>query len=693
MHRQDRLRSSQASIANLMMTHNYLYDATSPYLQRHATNPVDWWPWCDEALELARREDRPILLSIGYSACHWCHVMAHESFEDLGTAAVMNELYVNIKVDREERPDLDKIYQSAHQLLTQRPGGWPLTVCLSPDDQSPFFAGTYFPPQARHGLPAFSDLLRQIAHVYHEQGDAIRQQNSNLRNALRQLDAGGEASGELEAAPIQTALRQLAAHYDARDGGFGGAPKFPHPGTLRFLLREGTRSGNATARQMALYTLERIAEGGINDHLGGGFYRYSVDEYWMIPHFEKMLYDNGQLLALYAEAWAAADRRALFGQACEQIAGWLLREMQSPLGGYYASLDADSQGREGLFYLWTLAEVKTALTAEEHQVFTQRFGLDRSANFEGRWHLHGCSDIATIAERTGLAPDQIEQLLASARHKLRELRDRRVRPGRDEKVLTSWNALVIKGMATAGRRLGQPGWIDSAEQALRYLYDHHWRDGRLLVSSRDGRAQLNAYLDDYAYLLDAILELLQARWDSRWLGFAIQLATYLLEHFEDRDGGGFFFTSDDHEALVHRPLSLSDDATPSGNAVAIEALFKLSALSGEPTWQAAAERALHSCWGALQTTPDAHVGLLEGLRQYLDPPEQLLLRGNAVDLAPWQAAAEADYVPDRAVFAIPAQATDLPPALTTKRAEPGRTLAYRCRGTRCEAPFEDLKQL
>jgi len=676
-----------------MTSSNRLSNATSPYLQQHAANPVDWWPWCDEALELARREDRPILLSIGYSACHWCHVMAHESFEDPAIAAVMNELCVNIKVDREERPDLDKIYQSAHQLLTQRPGGWPLTVCLTPDDQSPFFAGTYFPPRARHGLPAFGDLLRQVTRAYHEQGEAIRRQNSSLRNALRQLDAGGEAPGELEAAPIQVALRQLAAQYDARDGGFGGAPKFPHPGILRFLLREGTRSQDATTRQMALYTLEQIAEGGINDHLGGGFYRYSVDEYWMIPHFEKMLYDNGQLLALYAEAWAAADRRPSFARACQHIAEWLMREMQSPQGGYYASLDADSQDGEGRFYLWTPTEVADALAAQELAVFTQRFGLDRTANFEGRWHLHGYSDTTAIADRSGLASDEIERLLASARNKLLMLRNRRVPPGRDEKILTSWNALAIKGMAAAGRRLDRPDWINSAEQALRYLYQHHWRNGRLLVGSRDGSAQLNAYLDDYAYLLDAILELLQARWDSRWLDFASRLAACITEHFEDPDSGGFFFTSDDHEVLVHRPRALSDDATPSGNAIAIEALFNLSALSGEPAWRTAAERALRAGWGALRAAPEAHVGLLEGLRHYLDPPEQLLLRGEAADLAAWQAAAEANYAPGRSVFAIPTQATELPTALAAKRAEPGRTLAYRCHASRCEAPFDGIGRL
>ncbi len=669
------------------MTTHRLRESTSPYLQQHADNPVDWWPWCDEALELAQRSDKPILLSIGYSACHWCHVMAHESFEDPATAELMNRLYVNIKVDREERPDLDKIYQTAHQLLARRPGGWPLTVFLTPQDLSPFFAGTYFPPEARHGLPAFRDLLQQIAHAYSEQRDAIAQQNNHLRDALRQLEAPHDA-GEPAATPIQEALRLLAGQYDARHGGFGGAPKFPHPGTLRFLLREGVRNDDQTAREMALNTLEQMANGGINDQLGGGFCRYSVDAQWMIPHFEKMLYDNGQLLALYAEAWAGSGRRPLFRHVCERTAEWLMREMQSPLGGYYASLDADSDGGEGRYYLWTPAEVVALLEPEEYRVFAPRYGLDRAANFEGHWHLHTFEDTQAIAEKTGLDAREARRLLRSARDKLLAEREKRPRPARDEKILTSWNALAIKGMAAAGRRLGRVEWIDSAEQALEYLHRHHWHHGRLLATSRDGHAQLNAYLDDYAYLIDAILELLQARWNSSWLGFARSLAERLVTHFEDAANGGFYFTSDDHEALMVRPRPLADDAMPSGNAVAVEALLGLAMLSGETVWQDAAQRAVRGAWAALEQAPHAHVGLLEGLRQVLAPPEQLLIRGEPAEMAAWQRAAGDAYVPARSVFAVPAMARDLPPGLEAKRAAPGRTLGYRCVGTHCEPPFD-----
>jgi uncharacterized protein YyaL (SSP411 family) len=673
------------------MTSNRLRQATSPYLQQHADNPVDWWPWCDEALELARQSDRPILLSIGYSACHWCHVMAHESFEDPATAEVMNALYVNIKVDREERPDLDKIYQTAHQLLSRRPGGWPLTVFLTPDDHTPFFAGTYFPPQPRHGLPAFVDLLRQVERAYREQRPAIEQQNGHLRGALVQLDAAGPP-GEPDPRPAQTAVDQLADQFDLSHGGFGGAPKFPHPATLRFLLREGVRSGDARATEMALGTLEHMANGGIQDHLAGGFYRYSVDEFWMIPHFEKMLYDNGQLLALYAEAWQAAGHRPLFKHVCERMAEWLMNEMQAPEGGYYASLDADSEGEEGLFYLWTPEEVRSLLDPDQYRVFARRFGLDAAANFEGRWHLHTYADTGEIARATGLEPRAVRGLLAKARDRLLAARAGRVRPGRDDKILTSWNALAIKGMARAGRALERPDWIDSAARALDFLAAQHWRDGRLLASSRDGAAHLNAYLDDHAFLLDAVLEMLQSRWNRDWLTLATRLADRLLDRFADPQGG-FFFTSDDHEQLVHRPRPLADEAVPSGNAVAVEALQLLAHLVGEPRYAEAAERALCSAWSAIERAPYAHIGLVEGLRQALDPPALLIVRGPEADLPRWLQAAAAGYAPGAAAFGVPAEASGLPPGLAARSARPDATLAYRCVGTHCEPPVSELAAL
>jgi uncharacterized protein YyaL (SSP411 family) len=671
---------------------NRLAKATSPYLLQHANNPVDWWPWCPEALARARQENRPILLSIGYSACHWCHVMAHESFEDPETAALMNQLYVNIKVDREERPDLDKIYQSAYQLLARRAGGWPLTVFLTPDDHAPFFAGTYYPPAPRHGLPAFKDLIRQIHNAYHEQPQAIREQNRVLIEALRQLESGISGTVTLTPEPLDQAEAQLTRDYDATHGGFGQAPKFPHPSSLEFLLRRWLASGREPMRILVQHTLERMARGGVNDQLGGGFCRYSVDAAWMIPHFEKMLYDNGSLLALYADAWQAMDHAPLFARVCEHTAEWVMREMQAPDGGYYSSLDADSAGEEGAFYVWNRNQVAARLDAAEYRVFSQRFGLNKAPNFEGRWHLHTFADNAHIAEATGLDAAEVRRLLERARNKLFALREQRVRPGRDEKVLTSWNALMIRGMARAGRIFGQAGWITSAERALDFLRQTHWSNGRLLATSKDGNAHLAAYLDDHAYLIDALLEMLQARWRTTDLEWAQALAELLLSYFRDPDDGGLYFTADDHEILLHRPKSYSDDATPSGNGVAALVLQRLGHLLGEARYLEAADEILRAAWSAINQLPYAHPSLLIALNEHLDPAETLVIRGAPNRLADWTEIALTHGSPRRQVFTIPHHAGTLP-GLLADQPTTAQVTAYWCRGTACEAPLRDLDEL
>ena len=673
------------------MSKNHLQDATSPYLQQHADNPVHWYEWGETALQLAREQNKPILLSIGYSACHWCHVMAHESFADPATAEVMNELFVNIKVDREERPDLDKIYQTAHQLLSRRPGGWPLTVFLTPDDQAAFFAGTYFPPEPSHGRPSFIDLMRQIHAAWQQQPDAIREQNASLQKALQQLNKAGGAQGP-DARLVETAVKELSEHFDPQHGGIGSAPKFPHPTTLDFLLRHWQHSGDKHARHMALFTLEKMATGGMNDQLGGGFCRYSVDDQWMIPHFEKMLYDNGPLLALYADAWQLDGHRPLFRHVCERTAEWVMREMQAESGGYYSSLDADSEGEEGRFYVWDRDEIAGLLDATEYTLFSRRFGLDRPANFEGRWNLHILADTSELAKENGLAPREVRRHLKSARDRLFEARDRRVRPGRDEKILTSWNALMIRGMARAGRLLVQPDWLASAERALQFLRDFHWQDGRLLATSRDGQARLNAYLDDYAFLLDALLELLQARWKQPDLDWAAQLADVLLEQFEDTDSGGFWFTADDHETLLTRMKPFSDDAIPAGNAIAAQALQRLGLLLGETRYLEAAERTLAAAATSIVRMPYAHPGLLMTLQETEQPLETLVIRAAAEDLAGWQQAAQQTYAPARQVFAIPADARHLPQALQSKAAE-DEPCAYLCRGMQCDPPIRKIEDL
>ena len=674
---------------------NRLAQTTSPYLQQHAHNPVDWWPWCPEALALAREQDRPILLSIGYSACHWCHVMAHESFEDPATAALMNRLYVNIKVDREERPDLDKIYQTAHQLLSQRAGGWPLTVFLTPDGHQPIFAGTYFPREPRHGLPAFRQLLEGVERAYREQKEAIAAQGAELMAAMADLVPTGDGTLP-EGSPIEAAVRQLGRSFDPEHGGFGRAPKFPHATNIELLLRRVAASEAAggldrEALDMAVHTLTRMIRGGLNDQLGGGFCRYSVDDLWMIPHFEKMLYDNGPLLALCCDAYQVTGE-PLFRNAAIATADWMMREMQSPEGGYYSSLDADSEGQEGRFYVWDRARVKDLLTPAEYAPFAAVYGLDGPANFEGAWHLHVWHTPAEVADRLGLPLEEVESLLATARATLFAERDRRVRPGRDDKILTAWNALAIKGMARAARVLDRPDYLESAHAALDFIRRTLWCDGHLLATYKDGRAHLNAYLDDYANLLDALLELLQTRWSGDDIAFAIALAEALLERFQDPEHGGFWFTGRDHEPLIHRPKPLSDESMPAGNGVAAFALQRLGHLIGEPRYLDAARRTLELASESMGRLPHAHATLLFALDEHLEPPETLIVRADPELLDDWQAAAQHGYRPRRLVLAIPSGETDLPGALADMKPGPGPR-AYRCRGTHCEAPVLRLDAL
>ena len=674
-------------------TRNALCDQTSPYLLQHRDNPVHWYPWGEEALSLARELDRPILLSIGYSACHWCHVMAHESFEDAATAEVMNELFINIKVDREERPDLDRIYQAAHQLLNQRPGGWPLTVFLSPDRHIPFFAGTYFPAEPRHNLPAFSDLLRRVAEVYRRQPDDIERQTRAVAAALEDLAAPPAASGAvLDDRPLDTARRQLESGFDARLGGFGRAPKFPHPGNLEFLLRLAVTRSDAGARHMALFTLTQMAQGGLYDQLGGGFCRYSVDDAWDIPHFEKMLYDNGPLLALYAEASQLEDE-PLFSRVAGQTAAWVMREMQAPEGGYYAALDADSEGEEGRFYVWRREDVAGLLEDGDYRLLARHYGLDRPANFEDHWHLRVHADEKTLAREEGVDPAWLHERLEHARQTLFEARARRVRPGRDEKILAAWNGLMIHGMATAGRILDRPELIDSARRAVDFIREEMWPDGRLRAAWKDGEARLNAYLDDHAFLLHGLLALLEADWRGQDLHFATGLADALLERFEDRENGGFFFTAHDHEDLIQRPKPFADESMPAGNGIAALALARLGHLLGEPRYIEAAQRTLRAGWRAIEHLPHAHNALLLALEEYLHPPRLVILRGQPDDMRPWQQHLHASYDPRQHVFAIAADETGLPNRLADKRPADNGVVAYVCAGMSCQPAVTTLAEL
>jgi hypothetical protein len=678
---------------------NRLAAESSPYLIQHAGNPVDWYPWGPAALAAARDSGKPILLSIGYSACHWCHVMAHESFEDVATAQVMNELFINIKVDREERPDLDRIYQLAHQLLTRRGGGWPLTMFLTHDDQRPFFGGTYFPNAPRYGMPAFTDLLYRVAEYYRSRQGELREQNQVLVDALAELDGGGDPDAQIDATPLAAARQQLAQRFDRDNGGWGGAPKFPHPATVIRLLRDwhataGDKSPDLHALFMATLTLRRMADGGLQDHIGGGFSRYSVDDRWMIPHFEKMLYDNGALLSAYSAALLATGD-GFYAQVATDTADFLLRDLQSPAGGFYSSFDADSEGHEGRFYVWTPDEIGAALDDADAALFTARYGLDQPANFEGSWHLHvarSVEDLAADGEHGSKDPDALARRIAASRAQLLTLRSRRVWPARDDKILTSWNAIAIRGLVDAARALRRHDYAQGATRALDFIRTRLWRDGRLLAVCKDERAQLAAYLDDHVLLADAILALQSLRFRADELAFACELAELVLAHFVDAERSGFFFTADDHETLIHRSRVFGDDATPAGNAVAAQLLLRLGYLLGEERYLRAAEATLRAAWPQLQAQPMGHMSMLTALEEHLTPPVFVILRGDPKPMAAWQQQIDRVYAPRLLTLAIPSDATNLPDALAAKSPR-GAVVAYVCRGSVCTPPLTSLVEL
>ena len=656
---------------------NRLRDATSPYLLQHADNPVDWYPWGEEALAQARAQNKPILLSIGYSACHWCHVMAHESFADAAIAALMNRLFINIKVDREERPDLDKIYQAAHQLLTQSNGGWPLTMFLTPDQQVPYFGGTYFPDTARHGRPGFAEVLERVSHAYHERGEQMAEFSQGMVSALHAQLAGSEDQpGGFEPALMARTVQQFTRSFDHRHGGFGGAPKFPHPEALALL---GVDHG-----PLVEFSLRAMAAGGLVDHVGGGFYRYSTDSHWSIPHFEKMLYDNAALLGLYAEFGAQHDLPDLCAVACA-TADWLLAEMQDEAGGFYASIDADADGEEGSFYVWTRDQV-AALLGADHAAFASEYGLDAAANFENRWHLRRASP-----ERGQPLPPPDAQTRTQLRT-LYTARGLRVAPGRDDKILTAWNALTMRALARAGRWLSRPDYVAAATRALDYLKTRHWQGGRLLATSRLGVASVPAYLDDHAFLLAATLELLSCRFRRTDLEFAITLAELLLAHFEDEQRGGFYFTARDSERLLVRVRSFNDDALPSGNVVAAEALLSLAHLIGEPRYQVAAERTLTAANEAAQRWPQGHASaVLTNYHQTRAAPHVIVRGDDSATLDVWRALLAKQCGSRAQCYAIPPGETALPGLLASRGSVGAAPLtAYVCRGQSCSAPVTQL---
>ena len=675
---------------------NRLASETSPYLLQHASNPVDWQPWDEAALADARESGKPILLSIGYSSCHWCHVMAHESFEDPATAAVMNAHFVNVKVDREERPDLDKVYQTAHQLLTRQTGGWPLTLFLDPRTLVPFFAGTYFPKSPRFQLPGFADLLLRVREVFANRRDDLTEQGRRLVEALSHIDQpADEGNGLGDRALVDRAREQLEEQYDRREGGFGSAPKFPMPALLERLLRHQAYRGRAGNRDgagldMVMTTLTKMARGGVYDHLGGGFCRYATDRKWMVPHFEKMLYDNGQLLSLYADALLLGPD-ALFEGAVRETADWLLREMRHPEGGFFAALDADSEGEEGRFYLWRRQQIRRLLTPEEYGVVETLYGIDKPANFEGRWNLHRHDAWRSVVQRLSLQPEQADELLASAKRKLFDERARRVRPGLDDKILTAWNALAIRGMAKAAVALDEPAWMTAAARAVDFIRENLWRDGILFATWKEGVARHRGYLDDYANLLDALLVLLRAEWRDVDARFARELGAALIENFSDEHRGGFYFTAHQAEKLIHRPKPTTDDAQPPGNGVAAKALARLGHLFGNADFLEAAAAALDAARPMMERYPAGHCTLLTALEEQLDPGELVIVRGSREALGEWRAALTGRYRPWRKIYGIPDNAKDIPSYLPA--VEGPAPVAFVCSGLSCSLPIDSVDEL
>jgi uncharacterized protein YyaL (SSP411 family) len=676
---------------------NRLVDETSPYLRQHAHNPVDWYPWGDEALTRARAENKPILLSIGYSACHWCHVMAHESFEDPDTAAIMNRAFINIKVDREERPDLDAIYMDAVQAMTGS-GGWPMTMFLTPDGV-PFYAGTYFPPTPRYGMPGFRQLLQSLASAYQQRPGDIQRSADQIRQMLRQSELLQPASEALSPQVLDRAYQELAARFDTRYAGFGQAPKFPPSMALEFLLRYHARTGQPHALEMVEQTLSQMARGGIYDQIGGGFHRYATDERWLVPHFEKMLYDNAQLARVYALAFQVTGK-PLYRQITEETLAYVLREMTGAEGGFYSAQDADSEGEEGKFFLWTQDEVRELLGPDDAALFGRYYDVTARGNFEMKNILHVELPLEIVASQARIEPSRLAAIIARGRAILFAARQKRVAPGLDDKMLTSWNGLMLTAFADAARILGREDYRQVAVAAANFLLSR-LRDpqsGRLLRTYKDGRAKLNAYLEDYAMLAEGLLALYQATFELRWLQEAQALADLMLAHFWDADKGGFFSTSDDHEALIARPKEVVDNAMPSANASAASVLLTLGKLLGNEMYERHAVAILQLLRDGMMRAPGAFSRLLCVLDFHLAPPREIAIIGavtapdsQALLHEVWQY-----YRPNTLVAVAPVEdktSRALIPLLAGRDQIKGEATAYVCENYTCKLPVTTVNAL
>lgn len=667
---------------------NRLINETSPYLLQHAHNPVDWYPWCEEAFERAKAEDKPVLVSIGYSACHWCHVMERESFEDEETAKIMNENFINIKVDMEERPDVDQLYMLFVQATTGS-GGWPLNVFVTPD-KKPFFGGTYFPPQDRFNLPSFRRVLTAVSEAWRNNRDEILKSAEQIIQQIREVTRLKSNISNLKLDLLEAAFLRLVNQFDQKNGGFGGAPKFPPSMTLEFLLRYYHRTKNEKALGMVEKTCKKMAMGGIYDHLGGGFHRYTVDAIWLVPHFEKMLYDNAQLARVYLHLFQLT-KDEFFKEIVVETLDYVEREMLNPEGGFYSSQDADSEGEEGKFFLWKMDEIEEILGEEDAKIFCFYFGVTEDGNFEGKNILHNRYSLEETAELLKVSLDQVIGVIQRGRQLLFEHREKRVKPHRDEKIITSWNGLMLAAFAEASAVLNSEKYLKIAIRNADFLINNLFRNGRLLRTWKDGKARILAYSEDYANLIDGLTELFQVYPDPKYLKMIELLSDVLIEKFWDKQEGGFFFTSDEHEELGIRQKDFQDNAIPSGNSVAAETLLKLSKLTGKIEYEKYSVSIFSRVVHQAASYPNAFGRLLSALEFYFSSPKEVVIIGSKPN--PLERYLYSNYLPNKvAIVNPPADVSSSLPLLADKRAIGGKPTAFVCKNFVCEKPTTEVEE-
>ena len=676
---------------------NQLIHETSPYLLQHAHNPVDWHPWGEAAFQKAKRENKPVLLSIGYSACHWCHVMERESFENEEIAALMNELFVSIKVDREERPDLDEIYMNAVQMMTGR-GGWPMTMFLTPEGK-PFYGGTYFPPEDRYNVPGFPKILRGVANAFYKQPQDIENSVSQILARLQTMSRSAESAGPFDPDIIIRGAEQLAQAHDSEHGGFGRAPKFPNAGVYELFLRAFHQSKNARFLDTIIYTLTKMAQGGIYDHLGGGFHRYSVDEKWLVPHFEKMLYDNAQLVRVYAQVYQITGEPQ-FKRVVEETVDYLLREMLQPQGGFYSTQDADSEGEEGKFFVWTPQEVSRILGEEAAEIFCRIYDVSEQGNFEDKNILHPILTLEQASKYFNRGVDEIAALLGEGKAKLFAEREMRIKPFRDEKVITAWNGLALSGLAEAIKISGNQEYRRAATRTVEFIFSKLFRDGHLLHTYRDGVAKILGYLDDYAFLAVGLLDLFEATLDRSLLAKAIELTDILISEFWDDDDGAFFYTGKSHEQLISRAKPAFDASIPSGNSMAAQLLLRLYHYTSREVYLKKAETILRSYHDAMAAQPFGLAHMLGALDFYLRKPKEIVIVGEPDDPRTREIleGVHSTYLPNSTVQLVrPDEKIDeIAPLLKGKSQIGGQVTGYVCQNFTCSAPvttWDDLRPL